>query len=60
MVSVMVNVDKYIIIHPRSGQNIIQNLCPESLSHFQKQDKESVRILATKDSECWLALERYS
>jgi hypothetical protein len=56
---VMVNVDKYIIIHPKSGQNIIQNLCPESLSHFQKQDKESVRILTTKDSECWLALERY-
>jgi len=32
-----VGVDKYVMIHPKSGQTIIQNLCPELLWHFQKQ-----------------------
>jgi hypothetical protein len=31
-----VGVDKYVMIHPKSGQTIIQNLCPELLWHFQK------------------------
>jgi hypothetical protein len=35
-----VGVDKYIIICPKSGQTIPQNLHPEFVLHFQKQQQE--------------------
>jgi hypothetical protein len=38
-------VDKYIIISPKSGQTIIQNLHLEFLLHFQKQQEASVMLL---------------
>ncbi len=43
-----VGVDKYIIVSPKSGQTIIQNLHPESLSHFWKQREGSVIDVAQK------------
>jgi hypothetical protein len=38
-----VGVDKYIV---KYGQTIVQNLCPEFQSCFQKQQEDSVMMLA--------------
>jgi len=45
-------VDKHISTSPKSGQNIVQNLYPEFLSHCHKQWEHSLMML-TRNQETW-------